>query len=80
MGFDKSMEKLIGGNRRKPQISATAKMTCISTLRERFQETTKHHSRNAKLVLPELLRSYKKTIEPVSKMESGDKNVTLNLC
>jgi len=52
------MEKLIGGNRRKPQISATAKMMCKSTLRERFQETAKPHSKNAGLVLPELLRSY----------------------
>jgi len=73
------MEKPIGGSRKKPQISATAKMMCKSTFRERFQETAKPHSRNASLVLPELLRSYKKTIEPVSKMESGDKNVTLNL-
>jgi hypothetical protein len=53
------MEKLIGGNRRTPQISATAKMMRISTLRERFQETAKSHSRNTRLVLPELLRSYR---------------------
>jgi len=65
------MEKLIGGNGRKPQISATAKMMCKSALKERFQETAKPHSKNARLVVPKLLRSYENPFELMEGSNDG---------
>jgi hypothetical protein len=44
-GFDESMEKPIRVIRRKPQISATAKVRSKSILRERRRETPEPHSR-----------------------------------
>jgi hypothetical protein len=54
--FAKSMKKLIGFRRRKPQISATAKMRSKPTLRERRKETPEPHSINP-VISSELIES-----------------------
>jgi hypothetical protein len=58
-GFDESREKPIGFRRKKPQISATAKVRGKFTLRERLKETPEPHSRNP-ILSPELIEKLRR--------------------